>query len=788
MGYNIKQKIEICLQSEANPLMTQMDLANWAMQKYNSATPPSQTTISRILSSKNDILSSRESEFLLVRRRKVSNPLLRLVLTEWLTQARWEGIPITTPIIQLTADAIWNKLAPQDKEGNGVFSHKWCNHFVKKLNVNLVGSPEAVADNLGFPLNKVWKLDEKSELKAYIAALTAKKNYAPSDLFTIDEFSLFYCVPLDQIFDVSSIDKGLNDTNQPLDYMLTVMLGCNLDGSEKLQPLVVSQHDTFDVSATSHPMLKPHANSNVQYTPHTLANKISEIYQVSYKYNNNKWITSSIFQDYLLSLDHKLESVSPNRHIAFFLDDSSSHRINNLEFKHIRLIYMENLSKHKNPYNGSFNGVKFDYIPTSFGIVEEFKILYRLQQYLELINKQRNQADSEYSLTSLLNLEFPGHDSESTQILSETDYRIPIIKAIEWIKRSWDSLSPQRIFLAWQKSHILKLRGPWPASDPAVVAAAQERLQPLLDSMLTYDPTRSYEKLKEIMGYLNVVIPWEIDDLLGIVNERTKVSLNYVSIDEMIGSCALTHKKDDNETLQSTKKAKLKQESEPTPKTWPEPEPSIIQESSLERETPLQYLSGPEAFTPMIGQQVALFQDKLPPMSSLSPPTDDDFDSKKALSDMNNTAYRSNSMNALLMATNASGYNSPQYTGPTFSRNVSSSLPPLLKRPREAGTERLYGLGESAHDEKRRAYYGNQRLPLTQTGIESDQRSLGLPTDEASKRPLSNSPFNGVAEGDLAAMLRKVISASQNNSIKLSSFAVEELKYNLNNIQQNGNR
>lgn len=84
MGYTIKQKIGICLKAEANPEMTQSDLALWAMKEYNSERPPSQTTISRILNSKNDIISRKESEFELIRRRKRANPLLRRILTEGL--------------------------------------------------------------------------------------------------------------------------------------------------------------------------------------------------------------------------------------------------------------------------------------------------------------------------------------------------------------------------------------------------------------------------------------------------------------------------------------------------------------------------------------------------------------------------------------------------------------------------------------------------------------------------------------------------------------------------------
>ncbi|SGZ49758.1 CIC11C00000000018 [Sungouiella intermedia] len=430
MGYNIKQKIEICLKAEAEPHLTQMDLAHWAMKQYGSSKPPSQTTISRILSSKNDIIGSKEADFL-------------LILTEWITQAHWEQIPITTPIIQLTAYAIWTRLPTRMKDGNGLFNHKWCNNFVKKLNINLTGTPETIRENLGYKLNKEWKLDEKLELKNYIRNLIAKENYSPRDIFTIDEFSLFYLLPLDQIFDILSIDKGLKQSSSSTENMLTIMLGCNVDGSEKLNPLVVSKHETFDVSDSCHASLK--ANNIALLTPQALINKVGEVYLITYKSNNNKWITSSMFQDYLLTLDHKLENSTPNRNILILLDNSSSHRMINLEFKHIRLVYLENTSKHKNPFNGS-NSAKFDYLPMSFGIVEEFKILYRLQQYLEMINKQRRNVELDQSTLPVLgsSLNLPKIEgANNSEVLSESDYQVPFIKVIEWIRRSGSPSAPK---------------------------------------------------------------------------------------------------------------------------------------------------------------------------------------------------------------------------------------------------------------------------------------------------------------------------------------------------------
>lgn len=817
MGYTIKQKIEICLKLEANPQMTQTDLALWAMKNFGSEKAPSQTTISRILSSKNDILGAKESEFLLVRRRKVSNPLLRRILTEWITQARWEKIPITTPIIQLTANAIWTRLPANTKKGNGVFNHKWCNHFVKKLNINLSGSEKSIEENMGFPLNKVWQLDEKIELKQYVAKLIAKENYLPQDLFTIDEFLLLYSLPLDQIFDVSYIDKGLAQNSNAPEHMLTIMLGCNLDGSEKLNPLVVAKHDTFDVSASSHPAFKSQSN---QLPPHALANKISEVYQISYKYNDNKWITSSIFQNYLLSLDHKIDSVSPERNILIFLDNSSSHRIINLEFKHIKLIYMENASKHKNPYGGSFKGMKFDYIPMSFGIVDEFKILFRLQQYLEMINKQRNSTETEgVSSPMSRSQKLPTQNSALPEILSEGDYQVPFIKVIEWIKRSWDSISQEKIFLAWKKTFIVNYKSPWPATDPKVREDAQALISSFTTALYSFDPQKSFEKLKEIMNYLNVVIPWDIEELIGLVNERSKVSLNYVSIDEIIGSCTLGSQDEEAESMfmeepinpietpqnawfnetPATVSPAIGRSSLNSTVSQPK-QPSLLTELDLNTKGSN---SNSSQFGFLPRPSKAPMMNPMPQLNDPEPkytPT--------PMEEYSSSNPNAISINALLLASEATSHDMPMsnaYSPLVPGREV---LPPVLARPqmdislyrkhRLSGTEfNEFSNGKRpsiskfiATDHSGGLFYdatptiSNTEIPQAYVGSSGPKYNVPSFTKSFSKLVDSPEDVDGTMDEELARTLSRVIEASKSNGIKLSNLALEELKYNLLSIQR----
>lgn len=489
----MSQKIEICLKSQELPDLNQTELAHWAQRQFGTARPASQTTISRILKSRNELLGSRAQDLQAVRRRKKSNPLLRNILTEWITQITWECLPVTTPIIQLTANLIWTRLPAHLRDGNGVFSQKWCMKFIKNLDADLGESEEAKAENLGHPLKRVWKIEDKVELKRYLGDMVKQYNYRRQDIFCIDEFSLYYLLPLDQIFDILAVDKGLKQAQTLTDQMITVMLGTNIDGSEKLPPIVVLKFDMFDVSASSHASLRRSSPA----TPAILADKLLETYNFTYRLNNNKWVTLRMFQEYLVLWNHRLQL--QNRKVLVLLDNSLSHRIINLRLTHVRLVYAENALKHANPFSGTFSGMRYDYTPMTFGIVQEFKTLYRLQQYREMIAVQRRECVG-----------------NALKVLSEKDYHVPFVRALEWIRALWEQVSSDQIQELWRKTHLF---------DSSMVGGQK------------HDVSANLSRLSQTMASLNVVIPWDVEELLGLVNERIKVMLDYVLIDEMVESC-----------------------------------------------------------------------------------------------------------------------------------------------------------------------------------------------------------------------------------------------------------
>lgn len=427
MGYTIRQKIDICLMAESNPKMTQTDLANWAKKKYHTIRPPSQTTISRILSKKNDLIALKEHEYRLIRRRKSSNLLLREILTEWLYQAIWLNSYISVNNIQLAAVDLWKLLPAILKQGNGQFSHKWCINFLSKLNI----SQSSLLKNLYKPI-KIWDLaTERVAFKKFLG-----NNFKLNDIFYLDEFNLFYKLPLDYHY-TSNSNVTFDNKNS-----ITILLTANADGSEKLEPFIIAHYDNM-ISFQGKPLLK-----------------ITSKYQIAYKSNKHATLTASLFVDWLSILDKRLSLVG--RHIVLILDDCSAHRVANIKLDFIQLVFVRNPNNPNLVFPGnrskefenttesvtvpnsissvsnSNDNIKFS--PMQLGIFKEFKTLYRLQQYILAISLQMKLSSS---------------SGNTCQYLHSKHYSLSMSDVLIMIKNAWANVSVEIIKEAFIASDLL---------------------------------------------------------------------------------------------------------------------------------------------------------------------------------------------------------------------------------------------------------------------------------------------------------------------------------------------
>ncbi|CAH01577.1 Pdc2p [Kluyveromyces lactis] len=399
MGLSIEQKYNICLMAEKHPKWTQAELAQWAYQVYQLPSKPSQGTISRLLAKKSEFMNSKEHEKDSNRLRRPNNLLVHKILQEWVSQSIWNGIPVSLPIIQDTAQSVWHKIPAEYREGKGSFSHKWVANFLSRMNL----STHIIEHDM--PKHpKVWYFDERTLLKQFIAQI-------PEDsLFTLDETFLAYNLPLDYAqYETNSIQKRLE--------VITVMLCANLSGTEKMNPLVIGRYENYN-TFKNYMGEDSHIGTNDVH----LGEKTGKRFGIVYQSNRKSWLTSTVFHDWLVAFDKRL--VSDNRKIWIILDDSCSHRIVNLNLQNILLIYTSANSR---------------FLPFNWGVLEEFKARYRVQQYKALIDLQKNISQS---LTDF-------------KLLTYEQSCLTMTNAFKFIKIAWDAIPKERINSNWKNSGIL---------------------------------------------------------------------------------------------------------------------------------------------------------------------------------------------------------------------------------------------------------------------------------------------------------------------------------------------
>lgn len=449
--------------AERHPKWTQLELARWAYEVYQLPKCPSQGTISRLLAKKNVFMNAKEHEKDANRLRKPNNLLVRRILQEWVSQSIWNGIPISPPIIQDTAQSVWHRIPAEHREGNGSFSYKWITHFLAKMDVNISN----LDDELPKP-PKVWTFEERDYLKQYLGKLPHQ------DLFTLDETFLAYNLPIDYAqYETSRIQKRIE--------VVTVMLCANLEGNEKLDPLVIGKYENY--------------NSFRNYFPHEPADSISQSmlgekmarkFSLTYHSNRKSWLTSNLFHDWLVWWDKRL--VVDNRKIWIILDDSCSHRIINLRLKNINLIYTSSNSR---------------FLPFNWGVLDEFKTRYRIQQYEALIDVQERIEKK----------------TGQKKILTFDQSALKMSNAFKFIKHAWDGIPIDTIKANWKSSGILP----------------QNMIQLNENVSMAFKKNEALErKLNDLSERFHCVKQWDYDILLDLNIENKNT--NFLSSEEIVES------------------------------------------------------------------------------------------------------------------------------------------------------------------------------------------------------------------------------------------------------------
>lgn len=239
------------------------------------------TTLSTFLKNKEKILSSaNDSAKDRKRVRGPENPDVDECVLKWFKQARDKQIPVSGPMIRAKAEEFASSLNKDFKASTG-----WLHGFKERNSITFksvcgesAGVDEQAADK--------WK----GELVKMI------QETPPKNIFNADETGLFYkCTP-----DKTMTFKGERCSGGKLSKdRITLMVGANMDGSEKLPLLMIGKS------------ANPRCFKNVKTLP------------VQYKNNKKAWMTSEIFSEWLSKLDKKFRK--EKRKVLLFIDNCTAH-------------------------------------------------------------------------------------------------------------------------------------------------------------------------------------------------------------------------------------------------------------------------------------------------------------------------------------------------------------------------------------------------------------------------------------------------------------------------------
>ena len=191
--------------------------------------------------------------------------------------------------------------------------------------------------------------------------------YLSKDVFNVDESGLFYNLHPSRTltYKGDSYHGGTKSKQR-----VTVLLGCNDDGTEKLPALVIGKY-------------------NITYCCRNVKNLPTK-----YTANSNSWMTSATVEEFLMHFDHQIGA--KNRKILLFIDQCAAHPRDTIALKNIKVKFF--------PLNCTSHFQSLD-----MGIIHAFKCKYRkhiIRKAVGMINGELHGDSSKMKVNVLTALHF----------------------------------------------------------------------------------------------------------------------------------------------------------------------------------------------------------------------------------------------------------------------------------------------------------------------------------------------------------------------------------------------
>lgn len=300
-----------------------------------------------------------------------SFPLLDEKMVLWVNDMTSREVTVSRLEIHLKALTFAKELGLTNfKAADG-----WITNMCRRQGVGVV-----VIHGEAGAVSEVTVNEWRSKLPTLIA------GFHPDDIFNADEEGLFHKLLPSKTYAMkgSKIKAGKFSKER-----ITLLLGSNASGTEKLPPLVIGKFQ--NPRCFTKGMKKP----------------------LMYRWNSKAWMTSSLFEEYMRDLNRKM--VIRNRKILMFLDNCSAHphqlRLSNITF----VFFPANTTSCLQPMDQ--------------GVIKCFKNYYRQKLIRFLINS----LDSN-----------PG--------TTVRDFPVNLKQSMEWIKVAWDTVTQMTLINCFRKA------------------------------------------------------------------------------------------------------------------------------------------------------------------------------------------------------------------------------------------------------------------------------------------------------------------------------------------------
>lgn len=309
---SLKEKLDVLNAVDTQPARKRVDIAK------DLGLPPS--TLNSIVSKRAEIEGNAAlfgPKAKRARGAKYGN--LDEALLTWFKQARAAGINFDGSILREKAMVIADRLGIADF---GV-SNGWIDRFRKRHGIAYrTVSGEAASVN-------VETVDDwKSTLSTII------EGYEPRNIYNADETGLFFWVQPSKSLSLKG--EACHGGKCSKDR-LTVLLCCNMDGSDKLKPWVIGKYRN------------PRCFKNTRLLP------------CHYRSNRRAWMTCALFEEFLRYFDNKMGAQC--RSVLLFLDNCAAHPKDLSFLRNVKLVFFPpNTTSHLQPLDaGVIKNLKHSY-------------------------------------------------------------------------------------------------------------------------------------------------------------------------------------------------------------------------------------------------------------------------------------------------------------------------------------------------------------------------------------------------------------------------------------------